>query len=67
LIGSPEDYEKNRANNSFPQNIDLSIPIDETDQGKKGGQNFEQNESQDSNLDLDQINLNSPINGFNGN
>ena len=26
LIGDPEDYTKNKENNRFPQNIDISIP-----------------------------------------
>ena len=26
LIGEPEDYTKNKENNRFPQNIDISIP-----------------------------------------
>lgn len=32
VIGSPQDYTKNRAENQFPQNFDLNIPVGETDQ-----------------------------------
>ena len=32
VIGSPQDYAKNRSENNFPTNFDLSVPLDETDQ-----------------------------------
>lgn len=32
MIGSPQDYSKNREANSFPTNYELAIPIEETHQ-----------------------------------
>jgi hypothetical protein len=30
LIGSPQDFRKNKDSNNFPTNFDLSVPINET-------------------------------------
>ena len=34
MIGSPQDYQKNKEKNNFPSNYELAIPVGETNQRK---------------------------------
>lgn len=60
-LGSPQDYSKNKAENRFPQNFDLSIPVEETNQKRAV---TGPSDGADAESDLDNVDLRSsePVN-----
>jgi hypothetical protein len=62
-IGSPQDYLKNRESNRFPDNYDLRIPVEETQQRKTlsgPGDSLDEDDFRDA---LGSMDVKSPING----
>ena len=66
LIGSPQDYQKNREEGNFPTNHDLSVPVEETHQRRaRSGPNESSEEENyaDALEGLDDMELKSNNNG----
>ena len=60
-IGSPADYQQNKTNNTFGNNFDLTIPLEETDQSRKSGNAPPRLD--DINSHFTNMQVKSPING----
>jgi hypothetical protein len=68
LVGSPQDYMKNRDENSFPANYDLRIPVEESHQrkprsGPADAASEEDNHYEKALVGMDNMEVRSPING----
>ena len=60
MVGAPQEFQQNLANNTFGNNFDLSIPLNETDQGRKNGGPARLD---DISSHFNQMNVRSPMNG----